>query len=124
MTVQQDLIQPVNSSARVTAYDSARTCDSSARFKTTSRQFSYGKITLHTVQLEPVTIQQDLRQPVDSLTRVKSPCLQLMQLEPVKIQQDLRQSVDSSTSTLHIAQLEPVTIQQDSRQAVDSLARV
>jgi len=39
------------------AYGSARACDSLARFKTTRRHFSYRKITLHMVQLEPVTVQ-------------------------------------------------------------------
>ena len=44
LTIQQDLIQPIDISARVNinhpAYSSARACDSSARFKTFSRQFS------------------------------------------------------------------------------------
>ena len=40
-------------------------------------QFSYIKITVHTVQVELVTVQQDSRQAVDSSARVKSPCLRL-----------------------------------------------
>ena len=35
-------------------------CDSLARFKTTNRKFSWSKITLHTVQLELVTVQVQL----------------------------------------------------------------
>ena len=43
LTIQEDLIQPIDISARVNinhpAYNSARACDSSARFKTMSKQF-------------------------------------------------------------------------------------
>ena len=76
LKVHQDLRQPIYISARANinhpAYSSARAWDSSARFKTISKQFNQDKkITLPTVQLEPVTIQLDLRQPVDSLARLK-----------------------------------------------------
>ena len=49
------------------------------------------KITLHTVQLESVTVQQDLRQPIDSSARVN-----MIQLDPATVQQDSRQPADSS----------------------------
>jgi len=49
-TVQQDLRQPIDTSARV-------------------------KIALLTVQLEPVTVQQDSKQPIDSSGGVKRPCM-------------------------------------------------
>ena len=44
----------------------------SARVKSPSRQFSKSKITLHTVQLEPVTtiVQLHSRQPADSSERI------------------------------------------------------
>jgi len=38
------------------AYSLAQARDSSARFKTTNKQFSYSKTTLLTVQLKPVTV--------------------------------------------------------------------
>jgi len=36
------------------------------------KQFGLGKITLLTVQLKPVTVQQDLRLPTDSSARFKT----------------------------------------------------
>jgi len=42
-----------------------------ARVKSSSRQFSYSKTTLHMVHLEPVTVQLHSRQPVDSSVRVR-----------------------------------------------------
>jgi len=94
---------------------SARACDSSARFKTTNRQFSHGKITLLAIQLEPVTVQQDLRQPVDSKIT-----LQMVQLEHVTVQQDSRPAVDSSA---RVKSLYIWTVQQCSRQVVNSSVR-
>ena len=109
-TVQQDSRQPIDISARVNinhpAYSSARACDSSAMFKTTNRQFSQSTITLAShcqhfswslsqfskIQDKRQTVQQGSRQPINSLARVKSPCLQFSQT----VQQDLRQPIDSS----------------------------
>ena len=89
MTAQQDSRQPIDSLVSV-KYSSARACDSSTRFKTMSKQFSWSKVILHSVQLELVKIQQDSRQAMDVQLRHKI--------------------------TLHTAQPEPVTVQQHSKQ--------
>ena len=75
--------------------------DTSARFRTTNRQFSYSKIT---VQLELVIVQKDSTQSVDSSARVKITLLKVL-LELVTVKDSSAQVI-----TLLTVQLEPVTV--------------
>ena len=47
------------------------------------------------IWVEPVTVQQHSRQPIDNSDRVKSLCI-MVQLEPLTVQKHSRQLVDSS----------------------------
>ena len=65
VTVQKDSRQPIDNSARIKS-PCMWLSDSSERFKTISRQFGQGKITLLRVQLKPVTVQHGSRQTIYS----------------------------------------------------------
>ena len=68
-----------------------------ARFKTTSRQFCQSNHHACSSAIEPVTVQQDLRQPVDSSVRFQSPSRQFNYIQ-----------VNQSKIPLNAVQPEPV----------------